>query len=79
MNQQTETVLKLIKYQLSESPLKDELEKTIHIVHILYFLKEQLDKDCMENPEYIGSEEFHKLLSTIDAKRLKLINQAINL
>lgn len=79
MNEQTKTVLSLIENQLERGRHKKELEKVIYMVHILFFLKEQLREHALESSEYIGSEEFHKLISSIDHNTIKLIKEISNL
>lgn len=79
MKEQTKIVLSLIEYQLENGRHKEELEKTIHMVHMLFFLKEQLREHVLESSEYIGSEDFHKLISTIDHNTIKLIKEISNL
>ena len=79
MKEQTKTVLGLIEHQLERGTHREELESTIYVVHIIFFLKEQLRENCSNDINYIGSEDFHRLISTIDSNKLKLIKEITNL
>lgn len=80
MNEQTRTVLNLIENQLENGKYyKEKLEETIHMVHILFFLKEQLQEHIKSDFNYIGTEDYHKLISCIDHNTIKLIKEISNL
>lgn len=79
MKEHTKTVLSLIENQLENGKYKEQLEKTIHMVHILFFLKEQLQEHIKSDFNYIGTEDYHKLISCIDHNTIKLIKEISNL
>lgn len=79
MNKHTKTVLSLIENHLENGKYKEQLEKTIHMVQILFFLKEQLQEHIKSDFNYIGTEEYHKLHNCIDHNTIKLIKEISNL
>lgn len=79
MRNQTKQILELIEERMNGGKYAEEIEKTIHLLHVIFFFKEQMDEHVGNDVNYIGSEEFHSLHSSIDYNKLKLIKEISNL